>query len=69
MIFERPDGGQLMSMDVRDPWRRISVGTSGQSGESFSVQHPQCEKKKQDVEMISFIFMSFLLMYIDLIDS
>lgn len=68
MIFDGPDGGQLMSMDVRDPWRRVSVGTSGQSGESFSVQHSQCEKK-QDVEMISFIFMSFLLMYIDLIDS
>lgn len=45
MIFDGPDGGQLMSMDVRDPWRRVSVGTSGQSGESFSVQHPQCEKK------------------------
>lgn len=26
-------------------------------------------RKKQDVEMISFIFMSFLLMFIDLIDS
>lgn len=45
MIFDGPDGGQLMSIDVRDHWRRVSVGTSGQSGELFIVQHPQCERK------------------------
>lgn len=45
MIFDGPDGGPLMSIDVRDPWRKVSVGTSGQSGELFSVQHPQCERK------------------------
>lgn len=44
MIFDGPDGGPLMSMDVRDTWRRVSVGTSGQSGELFSDQHPQCER-------------------------
>lgn len=33
MIFDGPDGGPLMSVDVRDPWGRVSVGASGQSGE------------------------------------
>lgn len=69
MIFDGPDGGPLMSMDVRDTWRRVSVGTSAVSLVSCLVINTLNVRDKQDVEMISFNLMSLLLMFIDLIDS
>lgn len=78
MISDGPDGGPLMSMDVRDFVMTVgsrspspgggSVSALAASLVSGSVFNPLIMRGEHDVEMISCIFMSILLMYIDLID-